>query len=618
MAHRGFWRELKRRHVYRVAAAYVVVGWLLIQIATQVFPIFHMPDWTAQLVVLLILVGFPIALVLAWAFDVTPAGVQRTDDEGQPVLRRARHGTLSIALLGILVAILAGFGYWWWRRPGPSTQATAAASAPSTSVQTSATVQIKSGSTSTSRTVSSKSIAVLPFENESGDKGERFFSDGLAEDLITALSQFKGLKVINSNSSFRFRGSHDSVATIANRLGVAHLLEGGVQRLGDEVRIRAELVDADDGSTLWSQHYDRPYKDLFKLQDDITHAVADVLKARLLDRVVQSDRPPSGNLDAYDAFLKGNAQPNTAAGIHQAIAFYTKATQIDPAYARSFAALSTSWAYLAVVFATNGGEARQAIEHARAAADTALRLDSDLIAGHYSRAFILLNADLDWDGAQEEASKMAALAPNALGSINMQAQVLEAMGQAGHAETLNRMASALDPLNAGLYESLALDLRAQGRLDEAQAALHKAIDLAPGSGRLHANLALVELLRGDRAAAEAAAKAEPPGFWHDFAQAAVLLAAPDRGAADAALKSMKQKYTDTGAYQIAELYALRKDPDGMFSWLDKAWTNRDAGIQHLLTDPLILRYRDDPHFAAYCRTVGLPVPAWADQPATSK
>jgi TolB-like protein/Flp pilus assembly protein TadD len=619
MRGRGFWQELKRRHVYRVAVAYAVVGWLLIQVATQVFPIFHMPDWTAQLVVLLILVGFPIALVLAWAFDVTPAGIQRTDEEGQPVLRRARHGTLSIALLGMLVAILAGFGYWWWLRPGPSVQAATEEVAPSTSAPTSSAARKIPEPVAAISTVSSRSIAVLPFENESGDKNEQFFSDGLSEDLITALSQFKGLKVINSDSSFRFRNSSQSVSAIASQLGVAHLLEGGVQRLGDEVRIRAELVNADDGSTLWSQHYDRPYRDLFKLQDDITHSVTDALKATLLDdHPAQNDRPPSGNLDAYADYLKGQAQPYTPAGQRQAIALFTKATQIDPDYAQSYAVMAITWMNTAAVFSYNDAEARQAEQKARTAADTALRLDPDLATAHYARAFILLNGDLDWQGALAEANKVVALAANKDDGMDIKAQVLTALGQATEAEKLIRETIALNPLNAGKYENLALVLR-MGRLDEAQAALHKAIELAPGSSRLHANLTLVELLRGDQAAAVAAANAEPPGFWHDFAKAAVLQTGPDRGAADDALKGMVKQYADTGAYQIAELFALHKDPGGVFHWLDRAWTNHDAGIQHLLTDPLILRYRDDPRFAAYCREVGLPVPAiGTDRSATSQ
>jgi TolB-like protein len=614
---KGFWQELKRRHVYRVAVAYAVVGWLLIQVATQVFPIFHMPDWTAQLVVLLILVGFPIALVLAWAFDVTPAGIQRTDDEGQPVLRRARHGTLSIALLGILVAVLAGFGYWWWQRPGRPAQAATSAPTPSTSAPTSATAQENHEPIAASRTVSPQSIAVLPFENESGDKDEQFFSDGLSEDLITALSQFKGLKVINSDSSFRFRGSHNSVVTIANRLGVAHLLEGGVQRLGDEVRIRAELVNAADGSTLWSQHYDRPYKDLFKLQDDITHAVADALKARLLDHAVQTDRPPSGNLKAYTAYLKSRAQPSTPAGLRRAIALSKQATRIDPDYAQSYAVMSAYWMFQAAAFSSNDADARQGVQHARMAADTALRLDPNLAAAHYARAFILLNADLDWQGALAEADKVVALDPNNFNIASIKAQVLMALGRTGEAGKIIRNRIANNPLNAGPYLNLALILRV-GQLDAAQAILHNAIELAPGRSRLHANLTLVELMRGDRAAAVAAANAEPPGFWHDFAQAAVLQTGADRGAADVALKNIKQKYADTDAYQLAELYALREDPDGMFRWLDHAWTNRDPGIQHLLTDPLILRYKDDPRFATYCHKVGLPVPAGTDQSATSQ
>ena len=264
--------------------------------------------------------------------------------------------------------------------------------------------------------------------------------------------------------------------------------------------------------------------------------------------------------------------------------------------------------YLAAAFVSSDADARRSIELARAAADTALRLDPNLAAAHYARAFILLNADLDWQGALGEADKVVALAPNNTNIASIKAQVLTALGRTAEAEKIIRKRITSNPLNAGAYLNLALILR-MSRLDAAQAALRKAIELAPEDSRLHANLTLVELMRSDPAAAAAAAKAEPPGFWQDFAEAAVLQTGADRAAADVTLKNIKQKYADTDAYQLAELYALRKDPDAMFHWLDRSWANRDAGIQHLLVDPLILRYKEDPRFAAYCRKVGLPVPA---------
>ncbi len=302
MASRGFWRELKRRHVYRVAAAYAIVGWLLIQVATQVFPVFHLPDWIDQAVVLLILLGFPIALVLAWAFDATPQGIVRTDAQDNAdvqTVRRSRRAGIAVGLIGVLIAVLAGGAWWQTERAGTERNAPVASTlhvaAPSPT-----TTKVASASTAVppiaAQPIPAKSIAVLPLTNESRDKDQQYFSDGLSENLITALSQFPGLKVISRDSSFRFRNSNDSSATIGARLGVAHLLEGSVQRAGSEVRISIELVNAADGSTLWSHAYDRPYQDLFALQDAITKAVAAALKARLLDAggaVTQSDRPPT-------------------------------------------------------------------------------------------------------------------------------------------------------------------------------------------------------------------------------------------------------------------------------------------------------------------------------------
>ncbi len=209
--------------------------------------------------------------------------------------------------------------------------------------------------------IPAKSVAVLPLANESGENDQQYFSDRLSEDLITALSQFAGLKVINRDSSFQFRDSKDSVQTIGEKLGVAHLLEGTVQRLGDELRISAELVNVADGSTLWSQHYDRPYKDLFALQDDITKAVAGELKAKLLDNggaVVQSDRPPSGNLAAYNAYLQGEFyhQRENEADLRKAIAQFSEATRLDPQYVLAYAALSETWTGLAGNY-LGGGDA---------------------------------------------------------------------------------------------------------------------------------------------------------------------------------------------------------------------------------------------------------------------
>jgi TolB-like protein/Tfp pilus assembly protein PilF len=464
----------------------------------------------------------------------------------------------------------------------------------------------------------SNSVAVLPLANESGDASQQYFSDGLSEDLITALSQFPGLKVIGRTSSFQFRDTKEDSRTIGAKLGVAHLVEGSVRRAGDVVRVSAELINTSDGSTQWSERYDRPYKDLFALQDDITSAVAGALKTRLLAHdksAAQSDRPPSGNLEAYNALLQGRFYIviNTEADARKAIELYTAATQLDAHYAQAWSELSWAWTGLASGW-LSGAPARQAYANARAATDKALAFAPDLAAAHLARAWLLLTADFDWRGAQTEARRALELAPDYDRAKFYLADELATSGQLNRAIELARQALATDPLHANWYSSLGGYLLGLNRLDEAEAAVRKAIELQPNADGYHATLAAIAIQRGDARSAIAAAQQEPSGASRDFALALAQQVGGDPAAAAAALKLMIDKHADNQAYGIADIYALRKDPDNMFEWLERAWSNRDSGILSLLYDPLILRYKDDPRFSAFCRKVGLPTPSGVAAP----
>jgi len=283
----AFLADLKRRNVYRAAALCAASAWLLVQIATQVFPFYDVPSWAVRWVIAALAIGFPFALVLSWFYKITPKGFKR-ESEIAPV-----------------VAMPA---------PAATVMETAPIPAPEASV------------------------AILPFADFSAAKDQDYFCDGLSEDLITALSQFAGLKVISRDSSFQFRDRKGGSVAIGQKLGVAHLLEGSVRRVGDAIRISATLVKAADGSTLWSQHYDRSYQDLFALQDDITKAVAGALQAKLLpttSAAIQNTRPPSGNLEAYNVWLRGNfySERATEEDIRRAIGDYDQAIALDPSYA---------------------------------------------------------------------------------------------------------------------------------------------------------------------------------------------------------------------------------------------------------------------------------------------
>jgi TolB-like protein/Tfp pilus assembly protein PilF len=508
--------------------------------------------------------------------DPTTAGVPTADDRTFAVRRRA-------ILLAIAAAAVAGLGYLALERV----------------VRSKPPVQ----------EVAAKSIAVLPLTNESGDASQQYFSDGLSEDLITALSHLPGLRVIGRTSSFQFRDSKDDSKTIGAKLGVAHLLEGSVRRAGDVVRVSAELIDTFDGSTQWSERYDRPYKDLFALQDEITHSVAGALKAHLLlpgNALTQSDRPPSGNLEAYNALLQGRfyATTDTEANYRKAIELYTTATQLDPRYGLAWSELAWAWTGLGSGW-MSGASAQQAFAKARAAADTALALSPDLADAHLGRAWLRL-ADFDVRGAQVEARRALELRPDYGRAKLYLADELASSGQLNQAVELARQALMTDPLHANWYNLLSEYLLGLNRLDEAGAAVRKAIALQPKAEWYRVTLVRVAIQRGDAQAAMAAAQEEPSELSRDFALALAQQVSGDRGRADAALKHVIDKHAKEQAYGIAQIYALRRDPDKMFEWLEHARSNRDYGILMLLYDPLILRYKDDPRLSAFCREIGLP------------
>jgi TolB-like protein/Flp pilus assembly protein TadD len=586
----SFFAELKRRHVYRVAIVYVIASWVLLQLAAILFPMFGAPDWVLKVFFAVLVFGFPIALILAWAFEMTPEGIRRTEPADSPDARPAEDTSrvgrqlnrIALVVMALVIVLLLADRFALRPRVDPRTPAAREAS-----------------------------IAVLPLANDSGDKDQQYFSDGLSENLIIALSQLKGLTVIGRNSAFQFRDSREDSKAIGAKLGVAHLLEGSVQRAGDMVRISAELINAVNGHTLWSQRYDRPYRELFALQDEITREVAGALKAQLLpatvDAPARSDRPPSGNLDAYNAFLQGRfhgTHPDEESQ-RKAIAYLTHATELDDRYALAWAERSRILTGVAGRF-LSGDEAQQNYAQARAAAATALRLEPDLGAAHEAVGYLHITADFDWAGAETEYRRALQLAPHeesAMFNLGLQRATL---GHIEEAIELTRQALAADPLNAYWQNWLSVYLTPLGRLDEAERAVRKAIELQPGGTTYYQQLAVIAILRGDAAAAVAAAREEPPGEWADDAVALALQIGSDRAAADAALKAMEEKNADAMPYQIAQIYGLRNDAGQTFAWLDRAWTARDAGIGYLLIDPFILRFRDDPRFATFCTKIGLP------------
>ncbi len=456
------------------------------------------------------------------------------------------------------------------------------------------------------------SIAVLPLLNESGDADQQYFSDGISEDLITALSQFPGLKVIGRASTFQFRESKEDSRSIGAKLGVARLLEGSVRRIGEVVRISAELIDTADGSTQWSARYDRPYRDLFALQDEITHSVTASIRTKLLPgghSAAQSDRPPGGSLEAYTDLLQGRfyQRLNTEAGVRKAIEYYTKATQLDPHYALAWSRLANAWTDMSVSV-LEAAPAKEARGKAREAVDRAVALSPDLADAHATRGYLLQFGDFNWREAEAEYGRAAELAPYNAGAKFFLGNLRATFGDLESAIDLTRQAIAADPLIIENHVWLATYLVGLNRLDEAERSVGRAIELQSDAGGSYFLLTVIEVLRGRAQAALDAAQKASPGPVQLAALALARQIANDRRGADNALRTLVDKHAELAASVIADIYAQRNDADATFEWLDRAVRNRDSGLLSLLYDPFLLRYRDDPRFAALCRKLGLPVP----------
>jgi len=582
-----FFGELKRRNVYKVAVAYAVVGWLLIQVATQVFPFLEIPNRMIRLVILLTALGFPIALVIAWAFELTPEGIKRT--EAADAAQQHSRGGVWIAVVLIAAALSLGLFFLGRYTAGtapPRLSESATASNPQ------------------------KSIAVLPLVNTSGDPSNEYFSDGLSEELIAVLAKIPDLKVIGRSSSFLFKGKSDDSKAIGEKLGVAHLIEGSVRKQGDRVRIVAELINAHDGRSLWSETYDRELKDIFAVQNEIATAVADQMKVKLLG---QSARPEfvgsSENPAAHNAVLQSDFyfQQQTAESVRKAITFLQEAVRLDPNYALAYAKLSQAWRQYAVAFATD--DISKAYDEARRAADEAVRLAPDLVEVRMTVGLLAMNPGLDFAGGEKEFRQVLQSSPNNAAAKNGLTLSLLAQGRLTEAEEACREALLLDPLLTNLWFNLGRITVGTGRYKEAGEAFRKGLELQPNASRFHTYLATLDVLQNRPAQATANAQLENEGFWRDYAIALVQQAQGDQSAADARLNDFIAKDSNGGAFQIAVLYAFRKEPDQMFKWLDTAYDTRDSGLTQLAVTPFFLPYRDDPRFTALCQKLNVQVPS---------
>ncbi|HET7611154.1 MAG TPA: hypothetical protein VFK29_05130, partial [Rhodanobacteraceae bacterium] len=595
---RGIVAELSHRHVLRAAAVYVGAVWALSQGIAQLAPVFNAPTWITRWFVIACAVGFPFWVAFAWYYKLTPEGFKREGAPGavDPAFHRATGRKLDFWIIGVMAVAIVLLVTNTFVLHRDVNSAAGAADAQAIAAELAK--------------VPFQSVAVLPLANQSGDSKQQYFSDGLSEELISDLTQVNGLKVIGSYSSFKFRDSTESPAQIGAALGVAHLILGSIQQQDNRIRVTVNMIRAKDGASVWSHSYDEQLEDVFAIQSRIGDAVAKALKIKLLGNpIVSSDRPPSGSVEAYKLMLQGHAlvQHYTETGFNQGISLLEHALRIDPGYAYAWGVLST--ALINQGQTVLSGEARrQAYAKARLAADKQQELAPDAADTYMARGYLLQNVDKDLVGALTEFKRAAELAPNDSRAMEFLAYGLASAGQLQPAIRLYEKAIGTNPLKAPWYATLSSILLGNRKLDAAETAARKALELQPGFPAMYANLAQIDILRGDSAAAihDAALESDPTlGSW---TRAMVQQINPDRKKADEALRDYIAKYGQAEPYFVADLYAVRKQPDEMFQWLDLAWSHHDPNFFSLLLDAFPLAYKDDPRFAALCRKAGLPVP----------
>jgi serine/threonine-protein kinase len=574
--------ELKRRNVYKVAVAYIVGGWALSQGVAQVFPVFDVPNWAIRLVVLLIIIGLPVALVLAWAFEITPQGIKRTEtaDAMPQTGRQKNNAWIYVVVLGVVVSV--GLFFLGRYTAGNAT----------------------SRNSETTAALPQKSIAVLPLLNESADPKDEYFSDGLSEELIAALAQISGLKVIGRSSSFRFKDRKEVPKTIGEKLGVSTLLDGTVRKQGDRVRIVAELVNAADGIQLWTRTFDRQLKDIFAVQQEIAKAVAESLKVTLLGTQEKPSQIATNNVEAHNAYLQGHFHlvRRNVEDFRKAIDYYDRAIELDPEYALAYAERGEAWAILGDLT----GQRPIAYPKARSDAEKAVAIAPRLAEARAALGFVRFLVDWKFTEGLNELKRAKELSPSNPTSNDVLARLIVYLGRFDEAERQARQAVELDPLSTVAQANLARVLFYAGKLDDADAAARKGAELQPTGAANHRWQVLIAAERGDGASALREAQLEADEGYRRFELAVAQYVAGDRQAADAALADLLAKAQEGFAYQIAEVYAMRGEKGKAFEWLQIAFDDRDAGMLSLLVDPLLRGLRDDPRYKNLVAKVGLP------------
>jgi TolB-like protein/Flp pilus assembly protein TadD len=569
----NFFAELKRRNVYKVAVAYAVVGWLLVQVTTQVFPIFEIPNWALRLIVLAIIIGFPIALAIAWAFELTPEGIKHTEDVDLSDKRASKKRTwIYVTLIG---AALSAALFFVGRLSAPNSGASPAV-------------------------LPEKSIAVLPFENQNRDPDTDYLCDGIPESIINSLSELPKLKVMSRNSVFHYKGKEADAQTVGKELKVQTLLTGRVRQRGDSLTIGVELINAQDNTQLWGQQYSRKLADVFAVQEEIAKEVSDKLRLKLTGtEKEQLAKRPTENLKAFQYYMQGRtaAQRRTNADLLASVSYYEKALQEDGKYALAYAGLADAYANLGYYGSIAPIEGRRKAEEA---ARKALELDDKLAEAHAALGLAYIGfAPSNFSIGDKELRHAIELSPNlAVAHYNLGLSFIR-QGRLDEASAELMKARTLDPLSSVIARAVVIPYYFKRDYGRAFELLRQANELGPAlsatweiglfirSGSIKEAFAEIEKAKDAR-------RNDPLLIY----SAGMAYAASGKHAE--ALQSIKELEAIAGsslstAHWIAKIYATLNDKENAFSWLERGLATGALGVFYK-DEPVWDPIRDDPRF----------------------
>jgi serine/threonine-protein kinase len=587
----NFFSELKRRNVYKVAVAYAVVAWLLIQAASILFPAFDAPPWVMKIFIIVIIFGFPVALIFSWAFEITPEGI-KLESEIEPNKSIKRRTGRKIVAVTIALAVVAA-GLFVYQLVLQRSTITPTASA--------ARIEAATGAPN-------KSIAVLPFVNMSADKNDEYLSDGMTEELINVLAKVPGLRVPGRTSCFAFKGKNeeDIFRKVGDQLHVGTVLEGSVRKAGDKLRVTAQLINVSDGYHLWSKDYDGDVKDILNFQSNVAEQVVQALQVKLGGegtRVLA--KKPTENPEAHRLYLLGRYEfaKYTQTGWNNAIHYYEQALRLDPNYALAYCGLADNYAYMGSVVMPE----KEAIAKEKEFAQKALELDPELAEAHMSVALALVAA-FDWRNGLKEFDRALELNPNLAFAYELQAWTVNGLGRFDEAISKTRKAVELDPLNPFFQMSLSFYQYWARQYDDAIAQARKTLAMDPNSAISHVLVGLSFLKKGDTAGAIAElqkSKVPDPGAWYQGFLGYAYAISGERAKAEVVLRELEQlaKRQYVSPTVFATIYLGLGQKEKCLAWLEKSYEQQDSACWYLKIDQIYDSVRNEPRFQTLVQKV---------------